>query len=195
MAEFEIIQSEISYSRGGVLAAGCRTPRSGKALDGARIEKKPEEIGIDWPMADDVRFGAIEVDTKRALVSVMKVGNVLYCSGSGPWAGPSRTCRGKVGNDYPTEQGYEAARWSAVGTPAQVKLIIADLDRVRRVVTVSGMVNATGDFEEQPEVVNGPSDLFIELFGEMSKRSRSAVGMGSLRGGQPVDLDAIFEIA
>ena len=151
-----------------------------------RIEKKLTEMGIDLP--------EIEVDTKRVLVSGVKIGNLLFCSGSGPWADPAKTWEGKVGSEFDTKQAYEAARWCGVGLLAQVKLIIGDLDRIKRVVKVLGMVNATDDFEEQPQVVNGASDLFVELLGEMGKHARSAVGMSSLPGGQPVEVEAIFEI-
>ena len=77
---------------------------------------------------------------------------------------------------------------------AAAKSVVGDLDRVKRVVKVLGMVNAPPDFEDQPRVINGCSDLFVELFGEMGRHARSAVGMGSLPMGLPVEIEAIFEI-
>ena len=152
-----------------------------------RIEKKLEEMGIELP--------AVEPNTQIALIPGVKVGSLLFLSGCGPADTSGReSWHGKVGVDYSTEEGVEAAKWCGVSLLAAAKSVIGDLDRVKRVVKLLGMVNAPPDFEDQPRVINGCSDLFVELFGEMGRHARSAVGMGSLPTGLPVEIEAIFEV-
>ena len=151
-----------------------------------RIEKKLVEMGLELP--------AVEPNTRSQLIPAVKVGSLLFCSGAGPAASPGKTWRGKVGRDYTTEEAYEAAKWCAVALLASAKSAIGDLDRVKRVVKVLGMVNATEDFEETPQVIHGASDLFVSLFGEMGRHARSAVGMAALPGGIPVEVEVILEV-
>jgi len=130
-------------------------------------------------------------------VPAVQVGNLLFASGHGPAPSPDgRSYAGKVGRDLTIEEGRAAARLVGLNVLASVRAKLGSLDRVVRVVKVLGMVNATEDFTQQPQVVNGFSDLMVELFGEeRGKGARSAVGMGSLPNNIPVEVEAIFEVS
>ncbi len=130
-------------------------------------------------------------------VPSVRSGSLLYVSGSGPGVGPDgEPVRGKVGRDLTLEEGNAAARLAGLRILANVRHSLGSLNRVERVVKVLGMVNATPDFDQQPQVVNGFSDLMVEIFGEeRGKGARSAVGMGSLPSGIPVEVEAIFEVS
>lgn len=144
-------------------------------------EQKLKELGIEL---DDVQVG------DRPLIPWVQTGNLLYCSGKTPASGP----KGQVGKQLSTEEGYQAARDCAIGQLAVAKAALGDLNRVKRVVKVLGMVNAVPEFGEQPQVINGFSDLMVEVFGENGRHARSAVGMGSLPGNNPVEVEVIFEV-
>lgn len=119
----------------------------------------------------------------------VRSGNQLYLSGKGPG-----NSTGKVGADVTTEQAYEDARKIGLILLAVLKDELGSLDRVKQVVKVLGMVNAVPDFKEHPQVINGCSDLFVEVFGDQGKHARSAVGMGSLPNMITVEIEAIVEI-
>ncbi|MCS7003355.1 MAG: RidA family protein, partial [Dehalococcoidia bacterium] len=110
-----------------------------------------------------------------------RTGNLVFLSGHGPV--PFE--RGRLGDTYTVEQGYAAARSTALALLASLKAEIGELSRVRRLVKVLGMVNCVPTFQETPRVINGASDLFVAIFGEAGKHARSAVGMASLPGGMP----------
>ncbi len=101
---------------------------------------------------------------------------------------------GKVGRDFTIEQAYGFAREVGLNLIAVMKAELGDLDRVKRIVKILGMVNAVPEFGHQPEVINGCSDLMVEVFGERGKHARSAVGMGSLPRGIPVEIEVIVEV-
>ena len=122
-------------------------------------------------------------------IGAVTVGNLVFLSGHGP-----RGISGKVGGDLTVEQAQQAARDVGLNVLASLKTEIGSLDRVRRVVKVLGMVNAVPDFEEHPKVINGYSDLMVEVFGESGRGARSAVGMGSLPFQIPVEVEMIVEI-
>jgi len=129
----------------------------------------------------------------RPLIPWVRTGNLLYLSGVGPnWDG--RTWQGQLGKEYTTQEGYEAARGCALNLLSAVKSAVGDLSHVRQVVKLLGMVNCVSGYTEQPQVVNGCSELFHELFGEKGQHARSAVGMAGLPGGIPVEIEAIFEV-
>ncbi len=129
-------------------------------------------------------------------VGGVQVGNLLFMSGCGPRQLDGGSITGKVGSDLTTEEGYAAARLVGLNMLANIKSVIGDLDRVKRVVKVLGMVNATPDFKEHPKVINGFSDLMVEVFGEDAGRGgRSAVGMGSLPSQISVEVEMILEVA
>ena len=124
----------------------------------------------------------------------MSVGNLLFLSGHGPRGAGGEYSSGKLGSDLTLEQGQEEARKVAINMLATLKAEIGDLDRVRRVVKVLGMVNAAPDFRDHPGVINGFSDFMVEVFGEKGRGARSAVGMGSLPFQIPVEVEMIVEI-
>ena len=102
--------------------------------------------------------------------------------------------KGKVGADLTAEEGYEAARRVGLNLIAQMRAAVGDLDRVVRVVKLFGMVNGAPDFDQQPAVINGASDLMVEVFGDAGRHARSAVGMAALPWGISVEIEAVVEI-
>lgn len=124
----------------------------------------------------------------------LQVNNLLYLSGHSFSGEPSSVDIGKLGRDLTVEQGYQAARNAAVSVLATIKQALGDLSRVKRIVRVLGMVNATEDFTDHPKVINGFSDLLVEVFGEKGKHVRSAVGMGSLPRGIAVEIEITLEV-
>lgn len=126
-------------------------------------------------------------------VKCVRTGNLLFLAGAGPQKDGKYTT-GKVGADLSIEQGYQAARLTGINQLAMLKAELGDLRKVKRVVKVLGMVNCTPDFTDQPEVVNGFSDLMVEVFGERGKHARSAVGMVSLPRGMAVEVEMIVEV-
>lgn len=124
------------------------------------------------------------------------VGNLLYVSGHGPLTPDGKTgiC-GKVGADLTLEQGYQAARQVGLAILATVRNALGSLDKVKRLVKTLGMVNAASDFRDHPKVINGFSELMVEVFGqEAGIGSRSAVGMASLPNNIAVEIECIFEV-
>jgi enamine deaminase RidA (YjgF/YER057c/UK114 family) len=119
----------------------------------------------------------------------------MFLSGKGPDLAGGRTWQGKLGAEFTTEEGYEAARNTMLNLLAVLHEDIGDLSRVRRVVKVLGMVNSAPDFTDQPKVINGASDLLVAVFGDRGRHARSAVGMTSLPGGIPVEIEMIVELA
>jgi len=128
-------------------------------------------------------------------VNAVRTGKLLFLAGKGPSAVDGLRPQGKLGREFTIEQGYRFARSTGLALLAVMKAELGSLDRVRRVVKVLGMVNAEPDFHDQPKVINGCSDLFVEVFGDAGRHARSAVGMGSLPNGIPVEIEAIVEIA
>jgi enamine deaminase RidA (YjgF/YER057c/UK114 family) len=124
----------------------------------------------------------------------VQVGNIVYLSGHGPLRPDGTLPAGKVGADLSVEEGYEAARLVGIGLLSSLKAQLGSLDKVRRVVKTLGMVNAAPDFTDHPQVINGTSDLFREVFGEKGVGARSAVGMGSLPGQIPVEVEMVIEV-
>jgi enamine deaminase RidA (YjgF/YER057c/UK114 family) len=129
-------------------------------------------------------------------VTAVRVGNLLFLAGHGPIRGADgKMARGKVGKDLSVEQGYQVAREVGLNLLGTARANLGSLDKVKRVVKVLGMVNCTEDFGDQPKVINGFSDLMVEVFGEqIGKHARSAVGMGSLPVQIPVEIEMILEV-
>jgi enamine deaminase RidA (YjgF/YER057c/UK114 family) len=121
-------------------------------------------------------------------------GDFVYVSGQIS-AGPEGVIRGKLGEDLAIDAGIKAARACATHLLAQLKAAVGDLDRVRRVVKLTGFVNSTADFADHPKIMNGASDLLVEVFGEAGRHARAAVGASSLPLGAAVEIDGAFEIA
>lgn len=150
-----------------------------------KVEKKLKELGIDLPKA---------TTPMGSYVNAVRTGNLLYLAGKGPGLPGHPLPVGKVGRDYTVEEGYEHARSVGISILAALKAELGDLDKVKRVVKVLGMVNAVPEFGQQPEVINGCSDLFVTVFGERGRHARSAVGMASLPRGIPVEIEVIVEL-
>jgi enamine deaminase RidA (YjgF/YER057c/UK114 family) len=152
-----------------------------------RIEARLAELGIELPKA---------ASPVAAYVPAVRTGNQLFISGQIPlWNGELRHV-GKLGAGYSIEEGREAARTCALNLIAQAKAALdGDLDRITRVVKLVGFVNSTGDFNDQPKVINGASELMQDVFGDAGKHARSAVSAASLPLGVAVEVEAIFEVA
>jgi enamine deaminase RidA (YjgF/YER057c/UK114 family) len=128
-------------------------------------------------------------------VHAKRVGDLLYLSGKGPPETGGRMPRGKLGAGMSVDEGYRHARGVGLVLIAAMREALGgDLDRVKDIVKVLGMVNAAPDFEDHPKVINGCSDLFVEVFGEHGRHARSAVGMSSLPGGIPVEIEVIVAV-
>ena len=144
-------------------------------------EKKLKDLGITLaPVTPPV----------ANYVNAVRTGNLLFLAGKGPASGIA----GIVGKDITVEQAYGHARTTGLNLMAVMRDELGSLDRVQRIVKVLGMVNAVPGFTDQPKVINGCSDLFVEVFGERGKHARSAVGMGSLPNNIPVEIEVIVEV-
>jgi enamine deaminase RidA (YjgF/YER057c/UK114 family) len=150
-------------------------------------EKKLKELGID--------LGTVSAPVAN-YVNAVRTGNLLYLAGKGPRAGKEGVRPiGKVGRDFTADQAYQHARTVGLDLLAVMRAELGSLDKVKRVVKVLGLVNAVPEFTEHPKVINGCSDLFVEVLGEAGKHARSAVGMGSLPMGIPVEIEVIVEVS
>ena len=151
-----------------------------------QVEAKIQELGLTLPTPGTPMGN---------YVPGVRTGNLVFLSGVGPGQPDSRQWSGKVGRDYTLEEGYEAARGCALNLLGNLKSVIGDLDKVTRVVKVLGMVNADPEFTSPPAVINGCSDLLVELFGERGRHARSAVGMAALPNAIPVEIEMVVEVA
>ena len=127
-------------------------------------------------------------------VPAVRTGNLVFLSGVAPRTADGAMITGKLGKDLTVEQGYEAARHCGLNLLANLKGQIGDLDKLGRIVKLLGMVNSAPEFADQPKVINGASDLFVEVFGDKGRHARSAVGMGALPMGIAVEIEMIVEV-
>ena len=127
-------------------------------------------------------------------VPAVRLGNLLYISGHGPLKSDGTLILGKVGSDLNLEDGRLAARQVGLAMLATLQANLGSLDKVKRLIKTLGLVNCTDDFADQPKVINGFSDLMVEVFGDNGKGARSAVGTNSLPGRMAVEVEAIFEV-
>src|SRR5258706_13407267 len=127
-------------------------------------------------------------------VKVVRTGNLLYFAGHGPTKADNSNITGKVGKELTLEQGYEAAKQTGIALLSTLKAEVGDLNKVKRIVKVLGMVNCTENFTDQPKVINGFSDLMVAIFGEKGKHARSAVGMYMLPSNIAVEIEMIVEV-
>lgn len=148
-------------------------------------EEKLIELGIELPTA---------AQPVANYVNIVQTGNLLFLAGKGPSLPEGGYITGKLGRDLTIEEGYEAARLTGINQLAVLRDFLGSLNKVKRVVKVLGMVNATDDFTKHPEVINGFSDLMVELFGSKGKHARAAVGMASLPRNIAVEIEMIVEI-
>lgn len=149
------------------------------------VEKKLVELGIKLPA------------TQKPIanyVKAVRTGNLVFLAGHGPSNAEGKDITGKVGKDLTVQQGYDAARSVGLNLLASLKAEIGDLNKVKRIVKVLGMVNCAEGFTEQPKVINGFSDLMVSIFGEKGKHARSAVGMYALPNNIAVEIEMIVEV-
>lgn len=148
-------------------------------------EARLKALGIELPPAPN---------PVANYVNGVRTGNLIFLAGKGPRRADGSEITGKLGADVSIEQGYEGARLTAINQLAVLKEMLGDLRKVKRVVKVLGMVNSDPDFVQQPAVINGFSDLIVEVFGERGRHARAAVGMASLPRGQAVEIEMIVEV-
>lgn len=127
-------------------------------------------------------------------VNSVRTGNLVFMAGKGARDEAGNLITGKLGQELTIEEGYEASKRVAIAQLGALKEEIGDLNKVKRIVKVLGMVNATSDFTNHPEVINGFSDTMVEIFGERGKHARAAVGMGSLPRNLAVEIEMIVEV-
>ncbi len=150
-----------------------------------QVEARLKELGIDLPPA---------ITPVANYVPAVVTGNLVFLSGHGPVKEDGTLVTGKVGADLTVEEGYETARLIAMGLLGSLKAQIGDLDRVKRIVKLLGLVNCTAEFSDQPKVINGASDFLVEVFGEKGKHARSAVGTNALPMNISVEIEMIVEV-
>lgn len=148
-------------------------------------EMRMEEQGIVLPVVSEPVASYVQVKT---------IGNLVYISGQMPVLNGEQNYKGKLGQEYTKEEGYEAARLCGLNLIAQLKNTIGNLDKVNQIVHLKGFVASTSDFFEHPYVINGASDLMIEIFGEKGKHTRCALGTNVLPFNVPVEVELIVEI-
>lgn len=149
------------------------------------FDKKLKDMGIElFPPSKPM----------GSYVKAVRTGNLLYLAGSGPSRADGTNITGKVGRELTLEQGVDAARQAGISILSTLKAELGDLNKVKRVVKVLGMVNCTENFYDQPKVMNGFSDLMVAVFGDKGKHARSAVGMYALPSNIAVEVEIIVEI-
>ncbi len=172
-----------------IIGVGCQQKeyqeQSNQSNNGIDVEERIRELGIQLytpepPIANYVR--------------AVQSGDLVFLAGHGPRKPEGGYITGKVGKDIDIEQAKEAARLTAISLLSSLKAEIGDLNRVKRIVRVFGMVNCDESFTEQPQVINGCSDLLVEIFGESGKHARAAVGMISLPINISVEIEMIVEL-
>jgi enamine deaminase RidA (YjgF/YER057c/UK114 family) len=155
-------------------------------LQGVMIEETLSSLGITLPSPPA---------SAGSYVPVVISGSLAFVAGQIPVEAGRVKFMGKVGKDLPVESGQQAARLCTINALAQLKAALGSLDRVQRVVKVTGFVNCQPDFTDQPKVINGSSDLLVQAFGEKGKHVRAAVGVSSLPLSSAVEVEFIVEIA
>jgi enamine deaminase RidA (YjgF/YER057c/UK114 family) len=159
--------------------------KEGEEVRSVDIEKKIEALGLELP----------EVPQPVAsYIPAVHSGNYVFTSGQIPVIKGELKRRGKVGSDLSIEEGYECARVAALNCLAAVKSVVGTLDRMKRVVRVVGFVSSAPGFGDQPKVINGASDLLVEIFGDQGKHARLALGTNELPLGAPVEVEMVVEV-
>jgi len=168
------------------LALMVLSSSSGAGQGAPSPEARLKALGIQLPPAPT---------PLASYVPAVRTGNLVFLAGQGPLAGGKPTVTGKVGAELTEEEGYKAARATILTSLAVLRAEIGSLDRVRRVVKLVGWVNSAPGFTRQPWVINGASDLLIEVFGDAGKHARSAVGANELPLNIPVEIEIVVEVA
>lgn len=161
-------------------------------------ERIVQEKLYDYDVEERIQSLGIELTEPSApvanYVNAVRTGNLVFMAGKGPTRANGTRVTGKLGADLTIEEGYEAGRLVAVAQLSALKAEVGDLNKVVRLVKVLGMVNATPDFANQPEVINGFSDTMVAVFGDRGKHARAAVGMGSLPRNIAVEIEMVVEV-
>lgn len=161
-----------------------------------QTEREKPEVGYD-PEAKLQELGITLPTPPQPVanyVNGVQAGHLIFLAGKGPRYPDGTEITGKVGQDVTIEKAYEGARLTAINQLSVLKAMLGNLNRVKRIVKVLGMVNCDPSFIDQPKVINGFSDLMVEVFGERGKHARAAVGMTSLPRGQAVEIELVVEI-
>lgn len=148
-------------------------------------EQKLNQLGIQLPKIPEAL---------GSYVDLVRVGNLVFLSGRGPLKPDGKYSTGKVGQDLSTEEGYQVARLSGINQLAVLKQAFGSLDKIKRIVKVNGYVNTTDSFTEQSKVMNGFSDLLIEVFGEQGRHARTSVGVFTLPQHMAIEVEMIVEM-
>ena len=148
-------------------------------------EKNLNKLNINLPKAPD---------PVGAYVASKIVGNLVYISGQLTLSNEGKLIKGKIGKDLNLQQGQESAKLCALNLLAQLKKITGSLDKVKSCIKITGYVNSTDSFIDQPKVINGASDLISQIFGDKGKHARAAVSVNSLPLGASVEVEGIFEV-
>ena len=151
----------------------------------SQAEERLRQMGLELPTPPS---------PAGSYVPAIRTGNLVFLSAAGPRVPDQPMVVGKVGQDLTAEQAQEAARTTALNLLANLKAVIGDLDKVSHIVKVFGMVNCTPEFVDHPKVINGCSDLLVEVFGEKGRHARAAVGVASVPFGSPVSIDMVVEV-
>lgn len=166
-----------------IILSGCNNSSSPEA--GYNPEAKLEALNIILPEPPK---------PVANYVNGVQAGNLIFLAGKGPRRANGTEISGKLGVDISIDEGYEGARLTAINQLSVLKAMLGDLSRVKRIVKVLGLVNSAPNFVDQPKVINGFSDLMVEVFGEKGKHARAAIGVASLPRGQAVEIELIVEI-
>ena len=150
-----------------------------------KIQDRLEKLNITIP---EVPEPAAEY------IPAQKTGNLIFCSGQGPVKEGEYIHVGRVGNEVSLEEGYKSARLCAINCLAAIKSVTGSLEEIDNIVKVRGFVNSSRDFTRQPEVINGASELLVEIFAEKGRHARSALGTSNLPDNIPVELEMFVEI-
>lgn len=150
-----------------------------------KIEEKIEGLGLKLPEAPE---------PVANYVQAVRVGDLVFSAGQGPIVDGAPKYVGKVGEDLTMEEGYEAAKISALNCLSAIKTVIDDLDKIDRIVKVSGFVNSAPGFTDQSKVMNGASDLLVKIFGDKGRHARGAIGSNELPLNNGVEIELIVKV-
>ena len=179
-----------------ILCSSCQSHHNGDHDHGHSEHEQVEIPKVDF----DTKLQELSITLSKPsppvanYVNITQAGKILFLAGKGPNLPEGGYVTGKVGQDLTVEQGYEAAKLVGIAQLSVLKDYLGDLNKVKRILKVKGMVNATADFTNHPEVINGYSDLMVEIFGDRGKHARAAVGMGSLPRNIAVEIEMIVEV-
>lgn len=169
-----------------ILVTGCKESKKSEVADSSyNPEARLEELNITLPSPPQ---------PVANYVNGVRTGNLIFLAGKGPKRADGTEMSGKLGVDITIEQGYEGARLTAINQLAVLKAMLGDLNKVKRIVKVLGLVNSDPSFIDQPKVINGFSDLMVDVFGEKGKHARAAIGVASLPRAQAVEIELVVEV-